>query len=127
MEHLLQPGVLLDGRYRVDYVLGEGGFGITYAAENTRIGLKVAIKELFWRDHSVRNMAVSPEIVLSRTQDVTVFQKQKDRFLREARTLRSFSGLPGIYSRHGSGLHGLQPQQTSLRVPHTARGRRGLP
>lgn len=96
MEHLLQPGVLLDGRYRVDYVLGEGGFGITYAAENTRIGLKVAIKELFWRDHSVRNMAVSPEIVLSRTQDVTVFQKQKDRFLREARTLRSFSGLPGI-------------------------------
>ena len=96
MEHLLQPGVLLDERYRVDHVLGEGGFGITYAAENIRIGLKVAIKELFWRNHSIRNVAVSPEVMLSQAQDMMVFQEQKERFLREARILRDFSGLSGI-------------------------------
>ena len=96
MEHLLRPGVILDERYRVDHVLGEGGFGITYAAENTRIGLKVAIKELFWRNHSIRNVAVSPEVMLSQAQDMMVFQEQKERFLREARILRDFSGLSGI-------------------------------
>lgn len=96
MEHLLQPGILLDERYRVDHVLGEGGFGITYAAENVRIGLKVAIKELFWRNHSVRNVAVSPEVMLSQAQDVMIFQEQKERFLREARILRDFSRLSGI-------------------------------
>ena len=96
MEHLLQPGVVLDERYRVDHVLGEGGFGITYAAENIRIGLKVAVKELFWRNHSTRNVAVSPEVMLSQAQDMKVFQEQKERFLREARTLQGFSGLTGI-------------------------------
>lgn len=96
MEHLLRPGVILDERYRVDRVLGEGGFGITYAAENMRIGLKVAIKELFWRNHSIRNVAVSSEVMLSEAQDATVFQKQKERFMREARILRDFSRLSGV-------------------------------
>ncbi len=96
MSHTLQPGVMLDGRYRVDHVLGQGGFGITYAAENTRIGLKVAVKELFWKDHCLRDSAVSTEVALADERDVPVFDKQKERFLREARTLRDFSRLSGI-------------------------------
>lgn len=43
----LKEGTLLDERYLIQGVLGEGGFGITYAAENRRISLKVAVKELF--------------------------------------------------------------------------------
>lgn len=96
MEHLLTAGTILDDRYRIDRILGQGGFGITYAAENVRIGLKVAIKELFWRGHSCRDSEASPEVALYQTQDVPVFAAQKDRFLREARILRDFSSEPGI-------------------------------
>lgn len=94
--HLLYPGTLLDERYRIDSVLGEGGFGITYAAENVRIGLKVAIKELFWRGHSIRDIDDSPFVRLLSADDEAVFRDQKERFLREARTIRDFSTLPGV-------------------------------
>ena len=96
MHTQLQPGTLLDERYRIDAVLGQGGFGITYAAENTRIGMKVAVKELFWRGHSVRAEGASPEVALENAADAPVFEEQKQRFLREARTIRDFSGQPGV-------------------------------
>ena len=92
----LQPGTLLDGRYRIDAVLGQGGFGITYAAENARIGMKVAVKELFWRDHSVRAAEASPEVALADAADGPVFDGQKERFLKEARILKDLNGQPGV-------------------------------
>ena len=77
----------------------QGGFGITYAAENTRIGMKVAIKELFWRGHSVRSEEAPPEVALANEADGPVFEEQKARFLREARTIRDFSGQAGVIHR----------------------------
>ena len=41
--HHLKPGSLLNGRYRVGAVLGEGGFGITYIGRDTNLDMKVAI------------------------------------------------------------------------------------
>ena len=96
MSHTLTPGTILDGRYRLDRVLGEGGFGITYAAVNVRLGLKVAVKELFWREHSRRDVSVSPEVVLARGEERDLFARRKDLFLKEARTLRDFSDLGSI-------------------------------
>ena len=44
----LSAGTAIDGgRYRIEGVLGRGNFGITYAAEDTRLHRPVAIKELF--------------------------------------------------------------------------------
>ena len=44
----LNPGVLLhNGIYRILETLGQGGFGITYLAIDTRFDIKVAIKEFF--------------------------------------------------------------------------------
>lgn len=40
------PGSVLDGRYRIDAVLGTGGMGRVYRAEHTKIGKSVAIKVL---------------------------------------------------------------------------------
>ena len=40
----LPRGTLLDSSYRIERVIGSGGFGITYEAEDTRLGTKVAIK-----------------------------------------------------------------------------------
>lgn len=45
---------LAGGRYRIECVLGQGGFGITYLAEQTGLARKVAIKELFMREYCER-------------------------------------------------------------------------
>ncbi len=44
---LLSPGSILDGKWRIDLPLGEGGMGVVYAAEHTRNRLNVAIKVLY--------------------------------------------------------------------------------
>src|SRR5688572_322299 len=46
---IVSIGSLLDGRYRVDAILGTGGMGRVYKAEHTGIGRKVAIKVLHSR------------------------------------------------------------------------------
>ena len=58
-------GALIDGKYRVEQVLGEGGMGIVFQATHVRLGQRVAIKML----HPA--MLSKPEIV--------------ERFEREAR------------------------------------------
>src|SRR5690606_7024555 len=42
----LQPGEIIDGKYRIVKLIGEGGMGAVYLGENTRIKRKVAIKVL---------------------------------------------------------------------------------
>ena len=39
----LELGTVLDGRYIIEEILGEGGFGVTYRAENQRVGISVAM------------------------------------------------------------------------------------
>ena len=42
----LPVNTLLDGSYRIARVVGSGGFGITYEAEDINLGTAVAIKEI---------------------------------------------------------------------------------
>lgn len=80
--------ITLKGRYRVDAVLGRGGFAITYKGWDLREGESVAIKEYYPNGFAVRDAAVSPDV--SCPEDGGVFEENKKRFLREASVLEQF-------------------------------------
>jgi serine/threonine protein kinase len=79
------------GKYLIGNVLGQGGFGITYLAEDTLLQRQVAIKELFPDGSTRKNSSLIPPNSLG----VTGFLEAKTRFLEEARTLAQFNH-PGI-------------------------------
>ncbi len=83
--------------FRVEAVLGKGGFGITYLAVDLQLGKRVAIKELL------------PDTIATRVDGLTVvphsvgmqenWEWARERFLEEARTLATFSH-PAIVGVH---------------------------
>ena len=92
--HLL-PGTILDGRYRIQGVLGEGGFGITYIGINERLDMRVAVKELYLKDHMHRDAHISSEISICEDSLAFVLHA-KEKFLKEARILGDFIDEPNI-------------------------------
>ena len=95
--HRLIPGTMLAQRYIVGVAKGEGGFGITYAGKDTRLDRIVAIKEYFPSGLVNRNATVSP--VVTRTTEengADAFERGRERFLNEAKTLAKFSGELGV-------------------------------
>jgi serine/threonine protein kinase len=55
MQQLQPNSTLQGGKYRIEQVLGQGGFGITYLATQTSLQRKVAIKEFFMKDFCSRD------------------------------------------------------------------------
>lgn len=91
--HALPTGYRLR-EYRVERVLGEGGFGITYLAEDTQLGALRAIKEYLPGDLAHRSTGMT---VHARSgAAVEDFAWGLQRFLDEARTLACFEGHPNI-------------------------------
>lgn len=54
MQELTNNTLLHGGTYRIIKMLGQGSFGITYLAEHTSLGKKVAIKEFFMKELNSR-------------------------------------------------------------------------
>ncbi len=77
------------GEYRLESVLGIGGFGITYLARDTHLEKQVAIKEYLPGDLAVR--ALDGSVVPVSTDHRNDYQWGLDRFIQEARTLARFS------------------------------------
>ena len=90
----LPAGSILFGRYIIGKVLGQGGFGITYLAQDYQTKERVAIKEFF------------PDTMATRIRNTTVtpfsgargenFDYGKISFLDEAKTMAEFNGNPNI-------------------------------
>lgn len=92
----LPPGTVLDDRYVLEDVLGEGGFGITYIGRNRRVGIPVAIKEYFCRDYMERDVSESNEIRLPDAADAVRLAAEKRKFLKEARSIGDFAGEDSV-------------------------------
>ena len=83
----LQPDSnLQDGKYRIERVLGQGGFGITYLAAQTLLTRKVAIKEFFMKDFCSRDVLTHSVRTTSNDADSQV-ELYKKKFIKEAKNL----------------------------------------
>ncbi|WP_411883141.1 protein kinase domain-containing protein [Polaromonas sp. YR568] len=83
----LMPGQTVF-EYRIDKMLGGGGFGITYLAQDINLQLPVAIKEYFPGDLAVR--ATDLSVHVRSGANAAQFRWGLERFLEEARALASF-------------------------------------
>lgn len=99
--HHLKPGTILNNNYLVGNCLGEGGFGITYIGRDLVLDTKVAIKEYYPNGYVNRNNMIGPNVVITGSTHQDFFNKGKERFLQEARSLAKFRGESGIVSVWG--------------------------
>jgi serine/threonine protein kinase len=74
--------------YRIEKVLGVGGFGLTYLALDANLNLKVALKEYLPADIALR--AADQSIAPRSAETADTFGWGKQRFLDESRTVASF-------------------------------------
>ena len=90
----LRAGTVLNRRYVVGRVLGQGGFGITYLAWDSQLDAKVAIKEFMPGEIAARLEGTTVSVMSAdRSED---FAYGAERFQEEARTLAKFIGNPNI-------------------------------
>ncbi|MCL4764606.1 MAG: protein kinase [Hyphomicrobiaceae bacterium] len=90
MTHVLAlpAGTELVGDYLIERVLGAGGFGITYLAQELALARDVTIKEYFPGDFAARGASHD---AVPRSQDCAGdYQWGLDRFIAEAQTLARF-------------------------------------
>jgi serine/threonine protein kinase len=83
----LPPGTRL-GDYRLDAMIGHGGFGITYRAFDTQLAKVVAIKEYLPLECAIRHS--DGAVVPRGARLIEDFTWGRERFLDEARALARF-------------------------------------
>jgi len=91
----LPIGTVLMRQYVIGRVLGQGGFGITYIGWDQLLQIPVAIKEYFPMGIVHRDLRYGFDVECT-DRDQAVFEKHRDRFLKEARTLAQLSTVPEI-------------------------------
>lgn len=93
----LHPGTLLQGgKYRIVRALGQGGFGITYEAEQVVLMRTVAIKEFFMKDYCDRENETSHVSIPTENSRYLV-DTFKNKFIKEAQMIASLKN-PHIVS-----------------------------
>lgn len=83
----LKPGYFLrHDTYRIEKVLGQGGFGITYLAYDLNLERYVAIKEFFPKALCDRD-ATTSHVTLGTKNNFELVNRLKAKFLKEARNI----------------------------------------
>ena len=96
----LKPGTeLQNGKYRIIKTLGQGGFGITYLAEQTGLHRKVAIKEFFMKEYCERDDATSQVSLGTSRGSKDLVARFRGKFVREAQMIAELEH-PNIVKIH---------------------------
>lgn len=93
----LKPGVILKERYKIEEVIGAGGFGITYRAWDPLLQSYVAIKEYYPSGIATRS-ADSLKVCVPVGQEQREYHRGRIRFLKEAQDVARFQSEPNIVS-----------------------------
>lgn len=95
LPNALQPGWEIAGRYRIESVIGLGGFGITYCAYDQKLACTVALKEYFPSGVANR-IPGSKEVIPYAGKRTEEFRQGYTRFLNEARNMIQFQSVPNV-------------------------------
>ena len=96
MKQELNIGTLLDhGKYRVERILGQGGFGITYLVTDLGLDKLRTIKEFFPKDFCQRDETTS-HISLGTFHTAALVERLKTKFIKEARNIANLDQHHGI-------------------------------
>lgn len=83
----LQQGTLLQGgKYQIKKVLGQGGFGITYLAQQVSLDRYVAVKEFFMKDFCDRDDSTS-RMTVGSSGSRYIVSKYREKFVKEAKSI----------------------------------------
>ena len=85
MQQLPKNTLLQEGKYKIEKVLGQGGFGITYLANQELLERKVCIKEFFFKDSCSRNSR--GKVTLGTIGNKDLVERFLNKFIKEARTI----------------------------------------
>lgn len=88
MQHLQPNTTLQGGKYRIDRVLGQGNFGITYLAIQSSPQKVVAIKELFLSVQGI-NDRIGNSVIVPNYRNKPMFEQQITKFKKEAKRIMS--------------------------------------
>jgi len=91
----LSEGTVVGGRYRLEKVMGIGGYGITYQGSDMRLDRLVAVKEYYPGFWASRFSERGPQVQCLVGMEES-YRKGMGRFLDEAKTLVQLSNIPGI-------------------------------
>ena len=94
-KNYLEPGTVLQNRYTLGKVLGQGGFGITYIAWDNKIGKAVAVKEYMPNAFASR-VPGEKSVSCYNTQALAEFRSGLEKTRRETRTLARFNELESV-------------------------------
>ena len=105
-EYALPIGYQLQ-HYRIEGLLGHGGFGLTYLAYDSRLQRQVAIKELLPIDFAVRQ-ANGTTVVCRSERDRESMDWARQRFLEEGRMIASLHhphilAVYDVFEQNGTG------------------------
>lgn len=84
--HLSEGTELQNGKYRLNRVLGQGGFGITYLAEHILLNKLIAIKEFFPKEYCNRK-DLTDHVSIGSKHSEELVNSLKLKFIKEAQNI----------------------------------------